>query len=397
MIIELEILHLELNYLKQKIISLNKPKILIFIDWFLPGYKAGGPIKSVSNMVNSLHQDFSFYIITSDKDIDDLNSYQNIELNKWITKENYSIVYLTPEYRIDFIKNELQNNPYSCIYFNSVFSKNYTIDPLRAIKKLKLASKIIIAPRGMLGKGALSLKPIKKKLFLTISKFIGLYKNVTWHATNVEEAQDIKTIFGNKVAVQIASNIAIIKTTNHLIEKLPNQLKLVFFSRISPKKNLLYAIDTLKKVADNTVELSIYGSIEDQDYWNECLSFIDRNNVNAKYISEINPSDVNKILSQYHFLFLPTLHENYGHVIVEALTAGCGLILSNNTPWKHLDKKNIGWEIELEYQNKFIEVIKKCIHMNQDEYNTIRNNCFSFVKDQIDVTKDISNTKKLFS
>lgn len=375
----------------------NKPDILIFIDWFLPGFKAGGPIKSVSNVVNSLHSDFNFYIITSNRDLDDLMPYSNVEFNKWITKEKYSIVYLTPDYRIAFIKKELQNKHYSCIYFNSIFSKNYTIDPLRIIKHLKPTSKIIIAPRGMLGKGALSLKPIKKKLFLTVSKFIGLYKNVTWHATNVEEEQDIKTIFGNKVTVQIASNIAIIETTNNLLEKLPNQLKLVFFSRISPKKNLMYALDTLKKVTDNNVELSIYGSIEDRDYWNECKSFIDRNNINAKYISEITPADVNQILSQYHFLFLPTLHENYGHVIVEALTAGCGLIISNNTPWQDLNKKNIGWDIELEYQDKFIEVIKKCIQMNQDEYNEVRNNCFSFVKDQIDVTEDISNTKKLFS
>ena len=67
----------------------NKPNILIFIDWFLPGFKAGGPIKSVSNIVNSLHQDFNFFIITSDRDIDDNKPYETEPLDKWIEKEYY--------------------------------------------------------------------------------------------------------------------------------------------------------------------------------------------------------------------------------------------------------------------------------------------------------------------
>ena len=57
---------------------MNK-KILIFIDWFTPGFKAGGPIKSVSNIVNSLFNEFDFYIITSDRDINETEPYQNIE------------------------------------------------------------------------------------------------------------------------------------------------------------------------------------------------------------------------------------------------------------------------------------------------------------------------------
>lgn len=45
-----------------------KPTILIFIDWYKPGYKAGGPIRSVSNMVDALKDDFQFYIITRNTD-----------------------------------------------------------------------------------------------------------------------------------------------------------------------------------------------------------------------------------------------------------------------------------------------------------------------------------------
>ena len=73
----------------------KKKNILIFIDWFLPGYKAGGPIKSVSNIVSSLHDSFNFHIITSDRDIGDSKPYPSEELNKWVKKDNYNIAFLT--------------------------------------------------------------------------------------------------------------------------------------------------------------------------------------------------------------------------------------------------------------------------------------------------------------
>ena len=68
------------------------PKILIFIDWFTPGFKAGGPIKSITNIINSLSDNFDFYIISSDRDINEESSYKNLKLNSWISKEKYSII-----------------------------------------------------------------------------------------------------------------------------------------------------------------------------------------------------------------------------------------------------------------------------------------------------------------
>jgi hypothetical protein len=43
-------------------------KVLIFIDWFAPGYKAGGPITSNVNIVEHLSDKLDFYVITSSFD-----------------------------------------------------------------------------------------------------------------------------------------------------------------------------------------------------------------------------------------------------------------------------------------------------------------------------------------
>ena len=372
----------------------NSPKILIFIDWFTPGFKAGGPIKSVTNIINSLSTQFDFYIITSDRDINENSSYQNIELNAWLKKENYSIIYLTPDVRDKWINNHLKEVSYDNYYFNSLFSKYFTLKPLLLLNKLS-SKKVIIAPRGMLGKGALSIKPIKKKIFIQIAKLLGYYKNVIWHATNPEEKNDIIINFGKDCAVKIASNISHCIIIKKEITKVKNELKLIFFSRISPKKNLLYTLEILKDIPN--VSLTIYGSIEDDDYWKRCSDFIQANNLNVKYKGELIPAKVISTLSNYHFFILPTLHENYGHVIVEALTAGCGLIISKNTPWQQLKLKGIGWDIKLDDKNDFIVTIKNCIAMEQQEYNIIRNNCYNFVTNEINSEQEIENTKKLFS
>lgn len=373
---------------------LNKQKILIFIEWFLPGFKAGGPIKSISNIVNSLSKEFDFNIVTSDRDLGNKSSYKGIELDTWMKKENYNIIYLSPGKRDQWIKDIILQNNYDIYYLNSLFSKNFAVKPLLILNKVNEQLNFIIAPRGQLGKGALSIKPIKKKLFLTLAKILGFYNKVIWHATNEEEKKEIIKNIGINSKVKIASNISFCFVQEKEIKKSKNNLKLVFFSRISPKKNLLYALSLIKNI-DN-VELDIYGVLEDKNYWEKCNSFILSKKINANYKGEITPINVNSVLSNYHFFLFPTLHENYGHVIAEALTSGCGLIISNNTPWSYLEDNGIGWDIDLDNQEKFISVIKHCLSIDQNEYNKIRNSCYNYVKKEINMIKEIEDTRQLF-
>lgn len=384
--------------MKKKIenINNNKRDILIFIDWFTPGFKAGGPIKSVSNIVKSLYTNFNFHIITSDRDIDEPTPYPNEKFNQWVNKEHYQIAYLSEEKRKQFIANTIKQQHFDAYYFNSLYSKPYTLEPFQLIKKIKNNPNVIIAPRGMLGKGALKIKPLKKKLFLTITKKTSFFKNVTWHATDTEEIEDIQLAFGKKVNIYSSPNISILNIQETSIIKNEKELKLVFFSRISPKKNLFYALELLQNFTGKNITLDIYGSIEDENYWNKCEKFIQQYHIKANYISTLNPVDVQQTLSNYHFLFFPTLHENYGHVIAEALTAGCGLILSTNTPWRNLNRNSVGWDIDLNNKNAFIEAINVCLDMNQEQYNTYRKNAYQFIINETEKQNAIELTKKMF-
>ena len=78
------------------------------------------------------------------------------------------------------------------IYLNSLFSVFFTIYPLLIRKRFMPSRKTVLAPRGMLGKGALHIKPLKKKLFLLASRVTGIYKNITWHASTDLEKQEVR-------------------------------------------------------------------------------------------------------------------------------------------------------------------------------------------------------------
>ena len=56
-------------------------------------------------------------------------------------------------------------------------------------------------------------------------------------------------------------------------EKEKNKLKILFISVISPKKNLIYVIETLNKVKGDFT-LDIYGPVKDEQYWRECKNGI---------------------------------------------------------------------------------------------------------------------------
>src|SRR5690606_15245644 len=99
--------------------------------------------------------------------------------------------------------------------------------------------RVVVSPRGMLSPSALKIKPLKKHLFLFLSKLFGLYKQVVWHATSDKEVLEIKKHFGEKVPLNFAPNIpAKPELQDRKLTKKPNHLSLVCITRISPIKNL---------------------------------------------------------------------------------------------------------------------------------------------------------------
>lgn len=218
----------------------DKRTILLFTDWYEPGFKAGGPIQSCKNIVNTLSQDFNFYIFTSDRDLGDHQPYSEIQTDTWITLSNGSrIFYASPEFlKPKNIKSIIRNVNPGIVYLNSMFSRSFTFIPLWVFKKIKFEGRIILAPRGMLNKSALAKKKLKKKIFLVLFSFTGISKKLIFHATDQQEALDIKNHFNGASSIFMAENIPNVNSDWKKRAKRPGHLKLVFISRVHPIKNL---------------------------------------------------------------------------------------------------------------------------------------------------------------
>jgi len=378
-----------------------KKKILIFAGYYLPSLKGGGPIQSIKNLVNELKSDFDFYILAFDRDLGDEKPFENIVNNSWVETGGAKVTYIDPsELSYTYLKRIIKETRFHSFYINSFFSFKLTVLPLILFKLNRIKAKIIIAPRGQLSTGALGIIKQKKIFFLLITKIIGLYNNLVWHVTADEEAEEVKRHFKTKKIVVINNLTANYKNLKFKKDIIKNSgsLKVIFISRISPKKNLNFVIEVLAKIKGN-IELNIFGPIEDKIYWNKCEKQIDdlKSNISVNYKGLVDHSKVLGKFEENHIFFFPTLGENFGHVISEALVGGCPLILSDQTPWRNLSDKNIGWDIPLSEKNKFIDAVQVFTDMNQKEYDdkSKRSNFFglksSASKDTLIKYKNIFN------
>jgi glycosyltransferase involved in cell wall biosynthesis len=275
----------------------------------------------------------------------------------------------------------------SSIYSNSFFS-TFTVN-LVLLRKFGLISDripLIIAPEGELSEGALSLKRRKKALYLQFAQVLKLYKGVIWKAASEMEKVQIERFAGGSGSIFVAPNMPPKDIFPEFDIKLKptkkkGEVRLAFLSRIHPTKNLKFLLKLLKK-SEGVIILDVYGPREDKTYFEECLKIVENLSRNAKvgFKGEVNNKDVTMTLLNYHFFVLPTLGESFGHVIVEALAAGCPLIISDTTPWQRLEEKGIGWDIPLDDVGRWREILNLCLNMDDVTYRKMSLNARRFIE-----------------
>lgn len=358
--------------------KMHPKRILVFVDWYLPAVKAGGPVKSIAALVAHFKNDFEFYIVTSNTDFGDTTVFPDVAANTWnVIDENVQVFYGSPDYlSIKNIKKLVSAIQYDLVYVNSFFSFRFSIVPLLLFKRNFLHGPLLIAPRGMLGAGALALKSTKKKAFIAVSKLAGLHRKCRWHATSEQERKEIEVVFGKSAHIDVVPNLQYPnwKQELQLAIKKAGELRLFFVSRVSEKKNLLFALKRLHALAGKgNVRFTIIGPVEDKHYWNACqleIEQLKKEGIDVVYVGLIANDQLSGALKDEHFLFLPTMNENYGHVIVESFLLSKPVLISDQTPWRGLEKSGAGWDLPLENIPKFEEILDTCLRMDANDYET---------------------------
>jgi glycosyltransferase involved in cell wall biosynthesis len=369
------------------------PTVLTLVDYYLPGIKAGGPVRSIGHMVERLGDRYRFRVVTRDRDAGDSARYPGIEHAQWhpLGDARADVWYLPPGLRgLREMRDVLARTPHQVLYLNSLFSARMTFVAL-LLRRLRLVppSAVVLAPRGELHPGALGtfawhrwragvrgtgwLNPryAKKRLYIGVCRALGLLRGVTWQASNPEEAVDIRRGIGEAARVAVAPDLGSdrLPAPGERTAKEKGTLRVAYVSRISPKKNLDGAIEMLAQ-AGGRITFDLYGPVEDAAYWRYCQAALERlaPDVEARYHGILPHVRVSEVLRRHDLLLLPTWGENFGHVILEALVAGCPVLISDQTPWRGLEAQGVGWDLPLADPAAFAAVLGRCREMDAGEH-----------------------------
>lgn len=378
---------------------MTRKKVLITIDWFLPGTLSGGPVRSFTNLIEHLKDDFEFYIITRNSDYGSTIPYEGIIPDTWTEFNHYTKVYYFAKDALNknHLKLVIDHIEFDLAYINGMYSWYFSILPVLLLKKSN--KPIIVSARGMLNPQAFSVKGTKKEVFFKLAKLLGFYRTINFHATNDDEAKHIKAHIGANTKILIAPNLPrLVKQEEQPISHTKHHpIRFVNIARVAIEKGTLTMLNVLKNIKQ-TLQLDIYGPIYDEDYWNKCIKVIAAlpKNIEVNYKGVLASEKVPKVLNSYDFFVLLSEGENFGHAILEGFSAGCPVIISNRTPWRNLESKQIGWDVEVADKNAILETFQKAIDMNQQTYQSWSLSAFSYAKDFINNPEILEQNKALF-
>lgn len=379
---------------------MSRKKILLFADWYAPGFKAGGPIRSCVNFAANMKTDYDLYVFTSDRDLGSTQPYEGILAGEWFRSDGVSLYYCPPE-KLSWsnIGAQLRELQPDFIYLNSMFSLKFTIFPLLLARKRCPHAKLILSPRGMLKASAVAFKPAKKKLFLTLLHTLGIARRIHFLASDQTETEDVHRYFGSAAQVTMIPNFpAKLPPAPAVTAKTPGVLNMIYVGRIHPIKNTDYLLDVLAGVKAR-VSLTIVGSAEDKAFWQTCQDRIAQfsSNITVDYPGELPNDQLPAIIARHHIFALPTRGENFGHAIFEALVLGKPVLISDQTPWRNLQTAGAGWDLPLGDPQAFGRAIEEMAALDQEAYGTRSKTARQFAVDYLDRSNPIEEYLKLFS
>lgn len=210
--------------------------------------------------------------------------------------------------------------------------------PARAVQRHGVT--LVVSPRGMLGEVPLEFSARRKRLLWALAQRRALELAACFHATSFEEAEDIRragltapvAVIPNGIDIPAGAPAAGARTVLHL-------------GRLHPKKGIDQLIAAWVRVADRHPDwaLRIVGPSEIG-----CRAELEAqvHDLRAPRVTFDGPLFGADKLAAYRtagLFVLPTLNENFGMVVAEALAAGIPAICTKGAPWAGLETEGCGW------------------------------------------------------
>ena len=364
-------------------------KVLIPASSFFPSQE-GGPSNTLYWLASGLARaGYSVRVVTTNRCI----ASDQVEVNKWIRLNDFDVIYASQHTNELYLREELAKC--DVLIANGVCSlRNFNLNA----KAIKLGIKVILSPRGELFDSAVYHKGrlhgyLKTAMFLIMRAVY--HKKVLFHATSIEEVESIKKYMGNSSKIVLIPNYMILPD-RELVDT-DSEHYLLYVGRLNEIKN----IDTIllglaKSNCFIKSNFSFYIAGEKKgEYYNYLIELAKELGISKriKFLGLVTGEEKNKLYANAKCLFLMSKSENFGNVIIEALSQGTPVITSTGTPWHLLEDKRAGRWIEAK-PDIIAAAVDDLLSMPSQSYERMREAAFSLSRNY-DVFTNIYEWKRI--
>lgn len=366
-------------------------KLNLIIPSFYPATVYGGPIFSTFHTCQELAklEDMKVYVSTTNAN---MNTRLDVQTNKWTKfEENFFVKYY----------NETKINKYSLplilgiwkdikhadvVHVQSVFSVS---TPVSLFFSWLFNKPVFLSPRGQFGGWCLDNGSAFKQKWLDwcIKPFI---KNIMWHATAMQEKEEIEAVFSHAKVEVISNGIEynLFQTSSVFSRKafmkmfsgkeMQAEKIIVSMGRLQKKKGFDILIDSFSQVLQTYSQAKLFIAGQDEGEEANLIQQITKLGLVDKVFltGAINGQDKINFLANADLFVLPSHNENFGNVYVESLAAGTPIVASKNTPWSEVEESDCGKWVE----NSIEETTQAMIAMLKKDRKQMRENSKSLAK-----------------
>lgn len=372
----------------------DRPRVLVLTPYFLPSQQGGGSVRALHHLAQHLGDRYELVIAAGCRDVRSRRDFEPVEQQAARQASGLDIRYLSYGFSLVPELIGLLRQDWDLIYLNSFLSLRFSLLPL-LLKRSR--HRLLLAPRGELLPGALSVRSRRKRLYLALLRSLGLLKSVHWHATSNDEATQLR-VLGLGPALQAPDLPPRLQAdAQPPLSAASGPLRAVFLSRIDRVKNLGFLLDVLRQVRE-PVQLDIYGPIADPGYWQQCQAQMRRlpAHVRATYHGALAPAEVPDVLRRHELFVLPTLGENNGYAISEARQAGCLLLISDRTPWTAAQRQYLLHALPLEQPQAFATAIDALARLDTEARCALRRQAQQLARELLQADEGLAATQRVF-
>ena len=374
----------------------DKLKILHYIPVYAPAWEYGGPILSTSQLCEELVKSGHDVEVFTTNCGQDKN---NIKKNITIKRNGVKVTYFDYQYFFGIHSKDLRMtidlriSEFDLVHISGIWqpSSYYVIS-----SSIKNNIPYIISTRGALGPYSWRRKSIKKIFYYLLRERYNTINSSMIHYTTLQEKKECSWLNLTNKSCVIPNGLdlnfwkynenkgKLWRDSLHI-----NEEEFVFLNvgRLHHKKGLEILPKCFNKLEGKPWKMIFIGNEDDNTKSNLIKKFKSFNILkNIKFLPSSSPSDLIGAYSGANLFLLPSLHENFGNVVVEAMACGCPVVISNK----------VGLHKEIE-QIKFSWVIKRNPHLWTNKLNQFISNQFSNELIRKSLTKFISENYSIKS